>query len=181
MAVGASPGASERCAVHRQGRHHWTRRSRDHWFYECVHCGLTATEPLPIGPRRQKDPTAKQQYRTPCPTHPSGRHAWGQSKGNGPIRCARCGIWRTDEQSAKWHRFVRACFKRDGAICFYCREPLVVQAARLDHFIPASKGGGDGLYNRRASCRSCDEAKADQMPWEFMPERFSPSAMVHPG
>ncbi len=63
-------------------------------------------------------------------------------------------------------------FRRDGEGCFYCRSPLEVDDAVLDHFIPRSAGGGDRLPNRRASCVRCDKRKRDRLPWVFMPDRF---------
>lgn len=170
-----SPGAWQACGNHGSGRHHWRKPTADASHHVCKHCGLIAAtaQPPNVVPRRKKNPTSVVAPRHPCPLHPAGRHAWQRVKGNEPVQCTRCGVWRVNEQSPQWHRFIRACFKRDGAQCFYCGEPLTIEAARLDHFVPASKGGGDGLHNRRASCRLCDKAKADQMPWEFMPERFT--------
>lgn len=65
-------------------------------------------------------------------------------------------------------------WNRDGPGCFYCRRPLSIECARLDHFIPRSKGGPDSLENRRAACKECDVSKRDQWPWDFMPDRFRP-------
>lgn len=75
-------------------------------------------------------------------------------------------------KSDQWRSRVRMVFTRDGDGCFYCLRPLVVDDARLDHFIPRSKGGPDSLTNRRAACKDCDVRKADKLPWEFLPDRF---------
>jgi 5-methylcytosine-specific restriction endonuclease McrA len=80
------------------------------------------------------------------------------------------------QRSQVWRGKVRTCWARDGEGCFYCRLPLSIEEARLDHFIPRSKGGPDSLANRRAACKGCDTRKRDRMPWEFMPDRFEPPA-----
>lgn len=82
------------------------------------------------------------------------------------------------EHSAMWRGKVRMCWKRDGEGCFYCRCPLSIEEARLDHFIPRSKGGPDGLDNRRAACKPCDVRKRNRWPWEFMPSRFDPDPVL---
>lgn len=79
-------------------------------------------------------------------------------------------------RSPQWYTRLERCWERDGEGCFYCGKELAAKRARLDHFIPASRGGPDGVSNRRAACASCDDAKGSRMPWEFMPERFPPPA-----
>jgi 5-methylcytosine-specific restriction endonuclease McrA len=72
-------------------------------------------------------------------------------------------------------------FNRTGGCCFYCSRDLAFHAYRLysergawvvDRFIPVSKGGVDGPENWAACCLACSHQKAEQMPWEFDPERF---------
>lgn len=101
--------------------------------------------------------------------------------------CSRCG--KVDRSTVlappkarppEGHRSSRAlaavlrCWARDGPGCFYCGEVLAAEEVHLDHFVPASRGGPDGITNRRAACWGCDRAKADSYPWEFMPGRFAP-------
>ena len=58
-------------------------------------------------------------------------------------------------------------------ICFYCNK-AVGEAHHIDHFIPLSKGGVHSEANLRISCPNCNLRKKAKLPWEFMPERFSP-------
>ncbi len=83
---------------------------------------------------------------------------------------------RPRDRSPAWEGRVRACWSRDGEGCFYCRRPMSLSHARLDHFIPRSKGGPDALENRRVACWACDNAQADKMPGEFMPGVFEAPA-----
>lgn len=50
-------------------------------------------------------------------------------------------------------------FERDGFTCQYCggQPPAVV--LQVDHVVPVSKGGGDGLDNLVASCADCNIGK----------------------
>jgi 5-methylcytosine-specific restriction endonuclease McrA len=147
--------------------HIWIRGEALQVDRYCSTCGLI--EPRP---RDRPDP----QF---C------NHLW--ENGTFRRRCQKCGtIDRSTvlapsraktppfQRSHVWRGKVRTCWVRDGEGCFYCRGPLDLDAARLDHFIPKSKGGADGLDNRRAACKPCDVRKRDRMPWEFMPERFAP-------
>lgn len=75
-----------------------------------------------------------------------------------------------------WIAKVRACYMRDSGgrcRCFYCGKDVRLDLVRLDHFIPRSRGGPDGIENRRVSCYRCDSRKSDLMPWEFMPDTFA--------
>lgn len=154
----SSPGASQACAMQRDGKHRW-QETEDRTSLFCSRCGLFAP---------------------PCHSE-TGRHQWHQYKGRGrrgPRFCARCGLTRPPPPRGRgpiWKERLATCFDRDGPGCFYCGRDLAEKDAVLDHFIPSCCGGSDSAVNRRASCSLCDERKADQLPWEFMPERFSPS------
>jgi hypothetical protein len=51
----------------------------------------------------------------------------------------------------------------DDPHCRYCRAPIRFHRdAVLDHAVPASRGGGDGMANAVLSCKSCDRAKGDR-------------------
>jgi hypothetical protein len=56
---------------------------------------------------------------------------------------------------------------QQGWKCFYCRSPLMVPASSFttDHYLPRALGGSDKKWNKVASCRPCNEAKADALPW----------------
>lgn len=68
-------------------------------------------------------------------------------------------------------------FKRHNGRCFYCgrrvgRPPQL--RFHIDHFIPLSKGGTNDPENLVLSCQPCNNSKYSKLPWEFMPEKFSP-------
>lgn len=119
----------------------------------------------------------------PCPAVASGRHEWvtpkyqrteGGNKRRRRLVCVRCEAIgpRPYKRGARWMAMFEACQYRDGPGCFYCRGELDPETARLDHFVPSSAGGSNGLRNRRAACPTCDGRKGNQMPVEFDPERF---------
>lgn len=60
------------------------------------------------------------------------------------------------------NRFYQKVAERAGNRCEYCRAPERVFnfLFEVDHFIPISKGGDDGLENLVLACRSCKAYKA---------------------
>lgn len=51
--------------------------------------------------------------------------------------------------------------ERDGWICQLCKRPIHgINALSIDHKIPRSKGGGDGLSNLQAAHKNCNGIKA---------------------
>lgn len=54
-------------------------------------------------------------------------------------------------------------WKRDGACCAYCREPLKLSEMTLDHIHPQSKGGPNTWTNLVSSCQPCNCKKADEL------------------
>lgn len=60
--------------------------------------------------------------------------------------------------------------------CFWCGIEIALKrrTTHVDHLIPISKGGSNFPSNLVIACQPCNSRKSDKMPWEFMPERFSP-------
>lgn len=54
------------------------------------------------------------------------------------------------------------------ALCFYCEQKLGITK---DHFIPQSKGGGQGI-NIVMACHQCNCKKGDRLPSELQIKRF---------
>ena len=52
---------------------------------------------------------------------------------------------------------------RDGLICRYCGCSVKPHTFVLDHVLPRSRGGRDGLSNRVVACHACDRRKADRL------------------
>lgn len=143
-----------------------------------------------------RDDRRPVNFWTSCAWSSTGRHDFREGTSHyelirlgGPYRyCSKCGVsiatavmpkrtvtnGHVPRSEAARNR-LRTCFARDTGgreECYYCGKAVFVATAVLDHFIPRSRGGPDGLDNRRASCAGCDQSKGSRMPWEFMPERF---------
>ncbi len=79
---------------------------------------------------------------------------------------------------------LRRQFAEQRGCCFYCgvrvgRGEKI--AWHIEHFIPISRGGTNYPENIRIACQPCNNSKAAKMPWEWMPERFSPPADIQAG
>lgn len=54
--------------------------------------------------------------------------------------------------------------------CVYCNNSLVVNKIKkfeLDHIIPLTKNGGNGVENLQLLCIKCNRSKKDKFPEEF--------------
>ena len=56
--------------------------------------------------------------------------------------------------------------KQQNNLCFWCKTEL--KHMHVDHYIPLSKGGSNDKTNLVASCPSCNMAKRDKMPEDFI-------------
>ena len=51
--------------------------------------------------------------------------------------------------------------------CFYCEQQMCLEttnsdmSATVDHIVPKSKGGKKDMFNAVASCRQCNQTKAN--------------------
>ncbi|MDT0268313.1 HNH endonuclease signature motif containing protein [Streptomyces sp. DSM 44915] len=73
---------------------------------------------------------------------------------------------RVSSDVARRHRLNIAW--RDGARCFYCHTPFPdpkMTGATLDHYIPHSLWPSSQLANLVLACFTCNQAKADILPW----------------
>ena len=61
------------------------------------------------------------------------------------------------------HAALRDCGRR----CVYCALPLCPEAATLDHVYPRARGGPNLPGNIVPACESCNQMKADMLPFEF--------------
>jgi len=64
---------------------------------------------------------------------------------------------------------VGAYHKQNG-LCFWCKEPWG-RGAEVDHHLPVSKGGKEGIDNLRVLCNQCNRAKSTRHPEEFLQHR----------
>jgi 5-methylcytosine-specific restriction endonuclease McrA len=58
---------------------------------------------------------------------------------------------------------VRKLLERDGDDCWLCGHPLDGNMS-LDHVIPRSRGGGNGLDNLRLAHVECNNRRGDDAP-----------------
>jgi 5-methylcytosine-specific restriction endonuclease McrA len=69
----------------------------------------------------------------------------------------------------------KAVHERDGWRCWYCGKELAHStewinhkiAPSVDHLLPASRGGGDGIDNLVTACFACNAAKHNLTVEEF--------------
>lgn len=57
---------------------------------------------------------------------------------------------------------------KNSTHCFYCNNPLILNAIHIDHYIPLSKGGLHTISNLRIACKKCNLSKWNKMPEEFI-------------
>jgi hypothetical protein len=65
--------------------------------------------------------------------------------------------------------------KQPDPTCAYCDKPG--ELAR-DHVVPRSRGGPDNATNIVMACRSCNSAKGDQLPSEWLGDRCPPGVVL---
>lgn len=70
---------------------------------------------------------------------------------------------RTRERKRSYRGAKRRLLKKDPS-CFWCHKKLNSTLATLDHLIPLSKGGTNGLDNFVLACGDCNESRDNDMP-----------------
>lgn len=70
-------------------------------------------------------------------------------------------------------RSARMALHRYHPFCHWCRRPLRLRKATLDHFLPRALGGKDRFENIVIACASCNNARGCRRPsiWDLL--RFS--------
>jgi 5-methylcytosine-specific restriction endonuclease McrA len=71
---------------------------------------------------------------------------------------------------------LNAAFRKQNGCCIYCGSKVGGPGRpwHADHFIPISRGGTNHPENIVIACDPCNRSKHNKMPWEWMPDRFSP-------
>ena len=54
-------------------------------------------------------------------------------------------------------------YNRSNGICYLCGDPVSFSEMTVDHVIPKSKGGGNGIKNLRATHAKCNHDKGDKI------------------
>jgi len=72
--------------------------------------------------------------------------------------------------------------KAEGSVpCAYCTSPLYADTLRVDHQVPASRGGSLELSNCVCACDLCNRAKGELSADEFNAVRVVLDEMLHDG
>lgn len=73
-------------------------------------------------------------------------------------------------RSRKRLKNIKRSLYNDNQICFWCKKDLQFHEATLDHVIPLSKGGSNGVDNFVLACEECNAGRKNDMPertgWE---------------
>jgi 5-methylcytosine-specific restriction endonuclease McrA len=71
------------------------------------------------------------------------------------------------------HRKKHSLSSRDGgARCAYCGRREKLRRLTIDHRLPKSRGGSNGLDNLVLACTACNHAKAARLPGEWSAPTF---------
>jgi len=70
--------------------------------------------------------------------------------------------WKAHKSRMKFSR--KNVMIRDDHTCQYCGVKLGKQGGTIDHVIPRARGGQTTYSNCVASCKSCNNKKADKTP-----------------
>lgn len=58
-------------------------------------------------------------------------------------------------------------YSRDDKSCFFCKKQLKYHQITLDHYLPASQGGRDELFNLVTCCKVCNKEKGSCTPEDY--------------
>lgn len=70
-------------------------------------------------------------------------------------------IRRADKKSGGWRGKKKKLFDKQRGICALCGEDMLYSDCNLDHKVPKSKGGHDGIKNLQATHRGCNSIKSN--------------------
>lgn len=68
-------------------------------------------------------------------------------------------------------------YGKQGGHCNGCKEHFQMRHLEVDHFIPRSRGGGDGIENLQLLCGSCNRIKGDR-PQEWLLARLNDQNLI---
>ena len=73
-----------------------------------------------------------------------------------------------NNSTGRHHQMVRRLSERFGWKCWYCRFPLSLETASIDHIIPLCDGGADEYFNLALTCWRCNSAKHTSSLGEYL-------------
>jgi hypothetical protein len=65
----------------------------------------------------------------------------------------------------------RKVYERDGYTCRYCGTAVTTYTATLDHLVPVTAGGTNGLDNLVTACLSCNTRKGKKPIGDFLADQ----------
>jgi hypothetical protein len=89
-----------------------------------------------------------------------------------PFTLSEFRLWLVDQLGGK---------PEGSARCAYCTCPLFADSLRVEHPIPASRGGELGFSNLVVACDTCNRAKGELTADEFRAVRTVLDEMLHDG
>jgi 5-methylcytosine-specific restriction enzyme A len=72
-------------------------------------------------------------------------------------------------QSRWWQNRIQS-----NAVCYYCQKKLRKDEVTMDHLLPLVRGGLTSKSNVVMACKPCNNAKKDQLSWDFKVESLPP-------
>lgn len=72
-------------------------------------------------------------------------------------------VKRADDLTKAMRKFLRETLLSTNPYCFKCGKKLNITSATLDHIIPRSRGGSNGLDNLRLACQPCNEKRGNNV------------------
>lgn len=73
-------------------------------------------------------------------------------------------LHRRTRDRKRSYRGAKRRLLKDSPYCYWCKKPLDSTLATLDHLIPLSKGGTNGIDNFVLACENCNQERRDAMP-----------------
>lgn len=65
------------------------------------------------------------------------------------------------QPAAIWFATRRRVWERDAGRCVRCNSPQRLRTMHIDHIVPLSRGGSNGMDNLRCLCRRCHILRDD--------------------
>lgn len=62
----------------------------------------------------------------------------------------------------------KTIYAKYNGCCALCGKPVKFKELTIDHKVPLSKGGSNGMENLQLTCKGCNSTKSDLTEIEFM-------------
>ena len=84
-----------------------------------------------------------------------------------PHRCCKGG-WSRNGAAKRKKAYTqdKVTLLRKSPTCHWCGKQLTLQTATVDHVIPLSRGGSNGMDNVELACVKCNQDRGNRLPTE---------------